>query len=183
MSWSPLPTAPAQARPSPAAIGWYLAVANIVAALIFNALMLARAFPPDQHIAIANLASPVVTLISAGIAFATSRHRSLPRRIRLGWLFFALAVLMSGLGSLVWVYYESVLQIYPTLSLADFGWLAFYPLMLAGVLCFPTAPRSRAEQTTFWLDALTVLIGGMLIGYFSLGPRLASAAEDWRCRS
>ena len=49
------------------------------------------------------------------------------------------------------------------------GYLAFYPLAFAGLLCFTEKPDRKLDKTPFWLDAATVVVGiGTLVWYFLL---------------
>src|SRR2546427_12871500 len=50
---------------------------------------------------------------------------------------------------------------------------------MIGLMTFPFAPRSKASQTKFWLDAGTVLLGAwMVIWYFVLGPTALAEHAD-----
>src|SRR2546426_7604978 len=50
---------------------------------------------------------------------------------------------------------------------------------MLGLMTFPFAPRSKASQTKFWLDAGTVLLGAwMVIWYFVLGPTALAEHAD-----
>ena len=67
----------------------------------------------------------------------------------------------------------------PSPSLADFFYLAFYPLIVAGLLQFPKAVATRTEAVGFALDAVAVLFGsGMVIAYVLIFPVLRSANGD-----
>jgi signal transduction histidine kinase len=134
---------------------------------------------PEQKLWTSNLMSPIITFAAAGLAFLAGWQRQSDTRTRLAWTLFGLAFLSNGLGSTAWFVYESIMQTYPIVSWSDVGWLGFYPLLLAAVMVFPTAPYRRHDQITFWLDAVTVMLGGgMLIWYFSVGPRASNIITD-----
>lgn len=91
------------------------------------------------------------------------------RRTRLGWWLFTLAFFADLSGNVIWTYYDVVLEIEPWPSLADIGYLAFYPLVLAGLLCFKIELPDKTERYQFWLDAIIVVTGaGTVIWYFLL---------------
>ena len=148
-----------------------LALATCALTVFYTVFVFAGWGSPEQQVLIANILSPIITLIAAGFGLYVAQRGQIDQRTRWAWHLFALAFLANGLGSIAWAIYESVLQVYPSTSWADVGWLAFYPFLLTAVMVFPTAPYRRNDLLTFWLDAGTVLIGGsMLIWYFSFGP-------------
>ncbi|MDR7400860.1 MAG: GGDEF domain-containing protein [Armatimonadota bacterium] len=126
--------------------------------------------------AIGDLAFPPMGLAAWALAWQAGQNRALPGRARAAWRVIALALLSWTAGDVAWAYLEVVRGVSPFPSVADIGYLLFYPLMMAGLLLFPHAPATAAERATFWLDAATVLLGGwMVIWYFVLGPIALSA--------
>lgn len=110
-------------------------------------------------------------LVLALVAWRASTAPGISRRSRLGWRFFALACLAYWLGNLWYAYLEIVLQTPPFPSLADAGYLAFYPLAFAGLLCFTESSDSRRDRAQFWLDAITVAVGiATVVWYFLVQP-------------
>ena len=98
---------------------------------------------------------------------------------RRAWIFILLASVATGLGNAIWAFYELVLHQEPFPSWADAAYLAFYPLMMLGLLSFPIAQRKPADRATFWLDTGVVLIASwMAIWYFVLGPTIESREPD-----
>jgi diguanylate cyclase (GGDEF)-like protein len=62
----------------------------------------------------------------------------------------------------------------PFPSAADAGYLGFYPLLLAGLLNMPGAPREALDRAKVWLDTGVVLLGGsMAIWYLVIQPTVA----------
>jgi PAS domain S-box-containing protein len=109
------------------------------------------------------------SLVAAVLSWRASREPSLDRATSRAWKILALGHLSYGMGNVLWCYYEVGLGIEPPVSWADAWFLAFYPLVLWGLLSFPAAFRSRREQLKFWVDTLTVtLSGGMAIWFFVL---------------
>jgi PAS domain S-box-containing protein len=102
-----------------------------------------------------------------------------PGRWRRPWLVIAAGLLAVLVGSLVAALYQVILGSVPTPSLADVFFLAFYPLILAGLLQFPKAVTTKVEALGFALDAVAVLFGtGMVIAYVLIVPTLQSAHGD-----
>jgi diguanylate cyclase (GGDEF)-like protein/PAS domain S-box-containing protein len=102
-----------------------------------------------------------------------------PGRWRRPWLVIASGLIAVLLGSLTAALYQVILGSVPSPSLADVFFLAFYPLVLAGLLQFPRAVTTRSEAVGFALDAVAVLFGtGMVIAYVLIIPHLRSAGGD-----
>jgi diguanylate cyclase (GGDEF)-like protein/PAS domain S-box-containing protein len=117
----------------------------------------------------------VVTLLA--LKAATARHLSMQLRTAWGWL--SVAYLAFWLGDMIFVWYAQMSGEVPFPSLADVAYLAYYPLLLLGLLSFPRVIGSRTEQIRFWLDAATIALGGaMVVWYFVLGPIATAGAGD-----
>ena len=100
-------------------------------------------------------------------------------KTRRAWTIVSTAYLSYALGNTLWFYYEAVLQEAPSPSLADLGYVLFYPLLLWGILAFPHALRRQHDRVTFWLDVATVLLGGgMVIGFLLMKPAPSSDDVD-----
>jgi len=150
--------------------GGIVTLALGVYTLIFLLWMVAGWGGETRRTAISDLAFLPSGLAAALMALRASRH-VLSIRSRRAWVLLTAAFLSWWVGDVVWTYYELVLGEAPFPSIADAGYLLFYLLVLAGLITFPIAPQSRIERSKFWLDAITVLLGGwMVIWYFVLGP-------------
>jgi signal transduction histidine kinase len=118
-------------------------------------------------------------------AFAVLSARGAARRCRLQprlrrcWQLVSIALMFYLVGDLVQTYHEVVGRARPFPSLADAAYLSFYPLVLAALLKFPSAPRNGRQQLTLVLDcALVALSGAVPIWYLSLGPTIAAGGQD-----
>lgn len=121
---------------------------------------------------IADLAFLPVSVIGIVYAIRASRaHPTLRRPWRLiGGSFAALLA-----ADTIWAYLELVQHDAPFPSPADPAYLAFYPLMLSGLLTMPAAGRRRDESLKLSLDAVTVLVGAaMVVWYFVVRPTVAT---------
>lgn len=98
-------------------------------------------------------------------------------RLRRGWLLLGLAVSCVAVGDLIWGGLTLAGHHDPTLSVATLFFLAYFPLLLAGLLAWPRVFRSRGDALTFTLDAATVGVGvGMLLWYIAVRPALGAAS-------
>ena len=87
------------------------------------------------------------------------------------WRRLAIAFSCWWAGDVIWMVYELVLRQEPFPSLADVGYLAFYPCAAWALLSFPSPTRRRSDWTKLGLDAVTVLLcAAMGIWYLVVGP-------------
>jgi diguanylate cyclase len=94
------------------------------------------------------------------------------------WRLISLGFAGFFVGDALFFVYQNLLGQTPFPSLADAGYLAYYPLMFTGLLLFPHTLRRRLERVRFYLDAFIVFLGGgMVISYFFLIPTLSSAGD------
>jgi len=119
---------------------------------------------------IGDIAFLPVSITAAILAWRASRHPSLDPRTARAWRIVGLAFFFYWVGDVIFTFGENLGNA-PYPSAADAAYLAFYVVLLWGVLTFPTAPRTRADRTKMWLDTGTVVIGAfMILWYFALGP-------------
>lgn len=117
---------------------------------------------------IGNLAFLPVSV--AGFALAVRAARTDPA-LRRPWSLIAAAFASILAGDAIWSFIDLVRHADPYPSAADPFYLAFYPLMLAGLLAMPAAKRRRGETVKFALDAATILVGaGMFVWHFVVRP-------------
>jgi diguanylate cyclase (GGDEF)-like protein len=152
----------------------------VAAALYVAAFVLVLALRPfDESLIVAfddigGLAAP----LSASV-FLLLASRSAAANVRTGWFLLGVAILSWGVGDLLWATYEVALdQEAPFPSLADGFYLAGYPLMFVGVLCFFHRDRvSMSLRTT--LDAIAVtLAGSAIVWRFAVEPLLKDSSLD-----
>jgi diguanylate cyclase (GGDEF)-like protein/PAS domain S-box-containing protein len=129
-----------------------------------------RWIPLDQELAGAVLFAPVL-LAAVYACWSAGQRATASRRLRRAWRLIALALVAQSAGAVTQVVYEYVLHdpAYPTL--ADPLYLAFYPLMLAGIVSFPAARQHGRAAMELALDcAIVALGGGAVFVFFILGP-------------
>jgi diguanylate cyclase (GGDEF)-like protein len=128
---------------------------------------------------VSDVAPIPLSVVGAGLAWRTARHRTLDHRTRRAWLLVGLGIAAWGVGDIVWCFLEVVQGSTPFPSVADAGYLSFYPLVFAGLVLMPV-PRRQSDRITLWLDTATVMIGTLMaVWYLVIGPTLASASHDW----
>lgn len=89
------------------------------------------------------------------------------------WRLIAAGIVAFGIGDLVWGIDQAFGNGLPSVSVADFWYLAGYPLIGAG-LVFAVQRRSRGSQRAVTLDSLGIVAAGMLlIWVYLLQPTLA----------
>ncbi len=111
-------------------------------------------------------------LAAAAMLYAAHRSES---RSKKAWIVFAAALLLNTIGEMLWAAIEVVLQDNPFLTLADVGYLLFYPLFALGIFLLPEEPLTHGEKLKFLLDAAIVAISITLVFWVLLiAPMLLS---------
>jgi signal transduction histidine kinase len=104
-----------------------------------------------------------------GRAWTASLHRA--------WRLLGSAALAWGLGQVVWTVLELRSGEPPMPSLADVGYLTALPLLIAGVLAFPTAPMRATARLRTLLDGLLIAASLLFLGWATvLGDAFRSNA-------
>jgi len=120
--------------------------------------------------ALAGLLAVGGLLLAARATPAADPHA---RRTRLAWGLLAAAELCSVLGDLIWMGVAATQPGWPLPPLADFFYLAFYPLFLLAILLLPAAPASRLQRLRLLVDIGILLLGaGLILWSFWLGPEV-----------
>ncbi len=159
------------------AAGWrsgtgLLAAAGVVAALGYLAVFVARPGGEPGVQLLSDFGEIPVEL--AGIALALVVVVREPRRLgRLAWALVALGCFCNLIGNVVYGSYDLAGQ-QPFPSIADGFYLAFYPLLLLGLLTLPTASaRKDLFEWRVWSNVAIVIVGGgMALLHFVLLPTL-----------
>jgi signal transduction histidine kinase len=120
-----------------------------------------------------------LNLFAVVTSWGAARRCRLQPRLMQCWQLISVALALYLLGDVAQSYTELVAHDRPFPSLADVGYLAFYPLLFAALLRFPSAPRSGRQQLVLVLDcALVALSGAVPIWYVSLGPTLEAGGGN-----
>lgn len=133
----------------------------------------------DHATLISDLAFIPLSITAAILAFRAGRHPDLDARTARAWRIIGVSFLFYWLGDVVWTFEENLGNA-PFPSFSDIFYVTFYPVLLWGIMSFPSAPRTGAERTKTWLDSGTVIVGsGMILWYFSLGPTAQDAGSNF----
>jgi signal transduction histidine kinase len=92
-----------------------------------------------------------------GRAWTTSLHRA--------WRLLGSAALAWGLGQVIFTVLELRWGDPPVPTLADAGFLTALPLLIAGVLAFPTAPMRATARLRTLLDGLLIAASLLFLGW------------------
>ncbi len=96
-------------------------------------------------------------------------------RSKSAWMILAVAQMASIFGEATWAFIEVGLHQNPFPSLADVGFLMFYPLFAIGIFLLPKVPLSSSERLKFLLDAGIIMIAATsLFWIFLISPAIAS---------
>jgi diguanylate cyclase (GGDEF)-like protein/PAS domain S-box-containing protein len=128
----------------------------------------------DLRDLLGNVAFMPINLLVATLNLLAARNRDLDVGVRRGLSIFGVGCLMVLVGNSISVYYLLALGANPPVSWADAFYLSDSFLMVAALLSFPIARRTRLERFKFMLDAAIVVIGGIVaIWYFTIRPAQA----------
>jgi PAS domain S-box-containing protein len=104
-------------------------------------------------------------------------------RARKAWMIIALAMLFNTLGDLSWSVMELVLHQDPFPSVADIGYLMFYPLFALGIFLLPDASLSSSEKIKILLDAAIVILSVTLVFWVLLIAPIVISIEAFDLES
>src|ERR1043166_8430963 len=119
-----------------------------------------------------------LSLPLALLVWRASMIATLPQSARRAWRIIALVVLLRSLGHGLSFYSEYVLGLDPSGTWAEAPYLAYYPVLLCGVLLFPRRACGRKAWLTFALDTGTVWLAAVIaLWYFFLQPLSAAGHQ------
>jgi diguanylate cyclase (GGDEF)-like protein len=132
---------------------WALATAGVVA----YAAILLRTAPGDHLNSLANLWL-YQGLIVLAVVITGARAR-LIERDRAAWIVITVSLACTAFAEI----FYAVVKPTATPSIADIGWIAFYPLLYVGILLL-FHPRASSITGTFWLDGVTASLAAASLG-------------------
>jgi diguanylate cyclase (GGDEF)-like protein/PAS domain S-box-containing protein len=115
---------------------------------------------------VSNVAFMPLNLAVVTLTALASRSPVLDPGVRRALRFLALGSAMVFIGNGISTWYLMVLHENPPISWADVFYLSDSLLILAALLSFPLARRTRLERWKFGLDAAMVLVGGAVVIWF-----------------
>ena len=118
-------------------------------------------------------------IVVVGASLLTiARARSIRGREGLAWGLIGLGSLLWASGDVYWTLVLSKHEVIPVPSISDAGYLAFYPLVFAG-LCLLLRARVEGTPRTLWVDGITAaLAAGALSAAIVLQTVLDTVGGD-----
>jgi signal transduction histidine kinase len=130
---------------------------------------------------VSNLFQALAALAAAGACYNAARRnpygfgRAWTASLHRAWRLLGSAALAWGLGQVVWTFIEFRGDEPSVPSLADAGYLTALPLLVAGVLAFPTAPMRATARLRTLLDGLLIAASLLFLGWATvLGDAFSS---------
>ncbi|MBN2085229.1 MAG: GAF domain-containing protein [Anaerolineales bacterium] len=127
---------------------------------------------------VSGAASPLIDFSACLILFwvggkTAARYKGLAT----AWILFALSMLMSTLGGVVWFLLEVVLKVELFPSAADVFHLAYYPLFLIGLFYLLERRATIGEHASRGLDIL-IIFGAAVLGFWDFLIEPASVSSS-----
>jgi signal transduction histidine kinase len=147
------------------------AAASAAVSVLFLALVVLGTPGSDLVELFSNLVQALAALLAAGACFHAAHRdpygfgRAWTASLHRAWRLLGTAALSWGLGQVVWTYLELSGNKTPVPSLADVGYLAAVPLLIAGALAFPTAPMRATARLRTLLDGLLIAASLLFLGW------------------
>jgi two-component system, cell cycle response regulator len=118
-----------------------------------------------------------IVVVGASV-LTMARARSVRGREGLAWGLIGLGSLLWAAGDVYWTLVLSKHDVIPVPSLSDVGYLAFYPLVFAG-LCLLLSARVEGTPRTLWVDGITAaMAAGALSAAIVLQTVLSTVGGD-----
>ena len=154
-----------------------LALGLVAYGVVYATWLILRWGGEDLQVAIADAIYLPLGALVVTIALRAARSARQPRVAR-AWRLFAAAFVAYALADLAWFLIEVVQgRVVPTPSIADLGYLAFYPLMVLGLLSLPR--EAPGSDRTRLLDLAIVCTASLAsVWWLVVGPVAAAIGSD-----
>ena len=142
--------------------------------LVYGSWQLFRWWPSADRHSIADAFFYAVSGAAVWTAWCASRRCRHSPQLHRAWRFFALGLFAQLAGQVAFQVYD-LLGKTPYPSIADVLYLAFYPLMLVGLLSLPVARGDRARNVRLAVDlAVVTIASSAAVIYVVLGPTVVA---------
>ena len=130
------------------------------------------------RLTVADLAEPALDLLAAIIVLRAVRHAD-ARRLRLGWAVVCVALLVYAAGDGLYAWFDLMAGGASSPSPADVAYVAYYPIIGAALLLFPSVAAGPGERLRLTLDSSIVFVGGgMVLWQTLLRPALETLSPN-----
>ena len=118
--------------------------------------------------------SVIDLLVVLALVYATIRSSRYGQRVQIAWMFITLAFSFYAVGDILYAILELILYQLSFPSIADFFYLAFYPLIALGIYYLPRFSFTRNEKLKIFLDiGIIVVTVGLIFWTFLIVPMLS----------
>lgn len=146
-------------------------------ALVYGSWQLTRWGLPEHRKLIADLFCYPFDVAVVWTTWRASQRTANVPQLRRAWRLLSLGAFSYLLGDVTYQVYD-LMGIAPYPSVADGFYLAFDPLVLAGLLSFPVQRRGRAGNLRLWMEMSVVALAfSVAVGYFLLGPTIEAGGN------
>jgi diguanylate cyclase (GGDEF)-like protein/PAS domain S-box-containing protein len=134
-----------------------------VYALLYAAWLLTSRLAPRTRSFSNDLAFLPVGLVPILLALRATKAAALDGATRRAWRFLTAAFVGLWIGDLLWFASAWLWPDHDAVYVAgQIAYVTFYPPALIGLFSFPRFLRTRSESRQFWLDVMTVFLGGLM---------------------
>ncbi len=157
------------ARAGYAAMGWtlpfrYALAAGTLIILSFSLTMMALSNNQEANTTFTDIGTFFIDgLVTLALFYASIYSYFHEKRVYLAWLILAISRLDFTIADGIWAYMEVVLKQSPFPSVADYFYIAYYPLFLLGIFLLPSIKFTPSERIKMILDTGIVMISAILI--------------------
>jgi diguanylate cyclase (GGDEF)-like protein/PAS domain S-box-containing protein len=159
--------------------GWTGAVAiGVIVYVVAAILVIMSDLPPSPALNFFRLVTDQPAAITTTLLAIVAARTTQQPAARRTWKFLAAAIATYNLAILVEAFLTTAgLTPYP--SPADFFFLAFFPILIAGILVCLRASSLRVSWSRLLLDSLILMLGfGTFFWFFVISPAAAANEEE-----
>lgn len=156
----------------------------VILAAILLFIHLSLTFLSDETESLLPIEDVFVTSISGLVTVVilhTAQHSK--ARLKKAWLLMAAAMMFNTLGELSWTVIEVAFRQNPFPSVADIGYLLFYPFFAMGIFSLPNVPLSKLGKTKILLDFAIVILSATILCWISIIAPVATSIESYNLES
>ena len=153
-------------------------IISIILILSYAAISISLRDNEDLRADATNVHTLISDIFSTLCLFYGAYNSRYYKRLYFAWTIIALSRLSFTMGDLAWWIIETEMHQSPFPSIADAGFLGFYPLFALGILILPKEPLNLNEKFKVLLDTGIVMIASAIIFWIQLiAPTIKSNAN------